>query len=132
MTQLPSLIADWLTAKEAERAANVRRIEIERQMAALLPITTTEGSARAEANGYAVRVTYKVARSVDTVALRDMWQSLDPRAQSAFAWKAEVKARELRALQEMAPEIYRTLAGVIETKPAKPSVSVEAIEREAA
>ncbi len=129
MNQLSSLIADWLTAKEAERAANLRRVEIERQMTQLLPIEGAEGSVRAEAAGYAVRVSYKVTRSVDSEALTSLWQGLDARAKRAFSWKATVKAKELHALQDMAPDIYRTIAGVIETSPAKPSVSIDAIER---
>lgn len=132
MNQLPSLIAEWLTAKEAERAANARRVEAERQMALLLPIEGVEGSARAEADGYAVRVAYKVTRSVDTFALQARWGDLDSRAQKAFGWKAEIKTKEFRALQEMAPDVFATIAPLVETKPAKPSVTVEAVEREAA
>ena len=133
MNALPKLITDWIAAKDAERAANQMRIDIEKQMTQLLPIDGAEGSARAEANGYAVRVSYKVSRSVDTAALQEMWDRLDERAKKAFAWKAEVRTTELRALQDMLPEVYKTVATAIETKPAKPSVTVEPVkQREAA
>jgi precorrin-2 methylase len=129
---LAALVSAWTTAKADEAAANARRLEVEAQIVAALPSPDPEGTVKAAAGDFRVKVTYKVTRSVDTDALQTAWASLPDKAQACFAWKATAKVGELRKLQEFLPIEYQRLAAFIETKPAKPAVVVEAIEKEAA
>jgi hypothetical protein len=130
MKDLKALTHAWLEAKADEAKANAHRVEIEQQMAALLPSKTPEETVKAEAAGYRIAVKYGLTRSVDSTALQDIWDSLTEKAQAAFSWKASIKVGELRKVQEFLPAEYAKLATAIESKPAKPSVSVEMLEKE--
>ena len=133
MNKLAELTAAWLAAKAEESAANKRRLEAEQQIAALLPAVEPEGTIASQVGDYRVAVRYGVTRKVDTEKLQGMWEKLTPAAQSCFKWSAAVTLPKLRALQEFAPPAdYAKLAACIETKPSKPAVSVEAVEKEAA
>lgn len=122
---LESLAAEWREAKEAERAANERRVAVETMIVAAMPGETPEETVNRDVAGLRVKVTYKVTRSVDTEALQAIWPSLSDKAQACFAWKATPKVGELRKVQEFLPAEYAKVATVIEAKPAKPSVSIE-------
>ena len=129
---LPALVAAWGAAKAAESAANARRLEIEGQIVAAMPSPDPEGIVTADAGDFRVKVAYKVTRKVDTEQLQELWPSLPDNVQAVFRWKAEIKSKELRGLQQYLPDQYRLVAGTIEAKPAKPSVAVEPIEKETA
>lgn len=122
---LTVLASAWLRAKADEEAARERRYEVERQICALAPNEAVEATVTPDVDGFKIKVAYGVTRKVDTDKLQGAWMSLPPAAQDAFRWKAEIKARELRALQSLLPEVYATLAGFIETKPSKPTVTIE-------
>lgn len=122
---LESLSAAWLDAKRQEQEANARRVDIEQQIAAKLPPAETEQSVAQLVGDYRVTVKYGVTRKVDTEALQELWQELTPQAQQCFKWKADVTLPKLRALKDMLPQVYAKLAPIIETKPSKPSVSIE-------
>jgi len=131
MKDLKSLTHAWLEAKADEAKANAHRVEIEQQMAALLP-GTGEETARADIDNYRIKVQYKVTRSIDSEKLESLWDDLSAKAQAAFAWKASIKVGELRKVMDFLPAEYAKLATAIESKPAKPSVTVEMLERKAA
>jgi hypothetical protein len=126
--RLAELSALWQSAKADEEAARERRVEIESQIVAALPSAEHEGSARADAGGYRVSVEYRVTRKVDSDALSAAWSELTPNQRDAFRWKADVNLRQLRAMQQLAPKEFAVIAKLIETKPAKPSVSVTPLE----
>lgn len=129
---MTALVAAWSVAKAAEAAANARRLEIEAQIVAAMPSGDPEGTVKADAGAFRVKVTYKITRNVDSNGLQAVWMTLPDKAQACFAWKASAKVGELRKLQEFLPSEYQRLAAYIEAKPAKPSVVVEPIEKEAA
>lgn len=130
---MAELVMAWQKAKAAETAANVERLEIERLMVAQIPAPEgNEGSVSLVVDDFKLAVRYGVTRSVDTAKLQAAWDSLPAKAQEAFTWKASVSTPKLRALAEYMPAEYAKLATFVEVKPSKPSVSVEAIEREAA
>ena len=128
MNDLAALIHQWTAAKAAERAAAAQRLSIEEQIVVALPGDGPESTAKAEAAGHRIKVTYRVARSVDSDALMALWPSLAAKSQGCFKWKADIKLAELRKVQKYLPSEYATLAKLIEAKPAKPSVTVEALE----
>lgn len=132
-TTMPELVAAWRAAKAAEQAANAARLDVERQMLALIPPPEgNEGTVSMVVADCKVSVCYGVTRSVDTEALQAMWDTLPAKAQEAFAWKASVSTPKLRALQEYMPTEYSRLAAVVGTKPSKPAVSVDELAREVA
>jgi hypothetical protein len=129
---IAALVSAWTAAKADETAANARRLEIEAEIVAALPSHDPEATVKADVGDFRVKVTYKVTRSVDSTSLQAAWTTLPEKAQACFAWKASAKVGELRKLQEFLPVEYQRLAAYIEAKPAKPSVVVELIEKEAA
>lgn len=127
-THLKKLMADWTAAKAAEDIARERRLAIETLICHEMPASAPEEALKAEINGYRLRVIYKVNRSVDSERLQQLWDALPDKARECFRWKAEVKLRELRAVQELLPDTYAQLVPAIETKPAKPSIAIEQME----
>ena len=127
---LESLTLAWMKAKKHEAAANAERLQIEQQLVAMLP-GESEGTTSQIVSDYRVSVRYGVTRKVDSDKLRDMWSDLPAEAQDAFRWTAAVALPKLRALQELRADLYGRLAAVIETKPARPAVTVDLIERAA-
>lgn len=121
---LPALAAAWRAAKRAEDDARERRYAIEAQICMELPIDGTEGSRTEKIDGVKIAVTYALTRSIDTAALQDKWATLDSYEQAAFRWKAELNTKEYRALHA---DAQSELAAFITTKPAKPSVKIEAL-----
>lgn len=130
---MAELVSAWQKAKAAESAANVERLEIERQMVAQIPVPEgNEGSVSMVVGDCKVGVRYGLTRSVNSDVLQAMWDELPAKAQEAFTWKASVSAPKLRALQEYAPGDYSRLAAFVEAKPSKPAISIELIEKAAA
>lgn len=125
---LASLVAAWREAKAAEQIAAERRHEIEERIADFLPNSKPEERITTEAEGCRVTIAYKVTRKVDGEALQAAWDKLSPRAAQCFRWKAEVDTKEMRKVAEFDPSAYTAAARYIETKPAKPSVTIEPIE----
>lgn len=125
---LTELAAAWRATKAAEQQLTAHRLEIEAQIVAALPVH--EGTSKTELpDGARLCVAFGINRKVDTDKLRELWPTLPERAQAAFRWKAEVKEREFKALLEFAPEAEtRLVASVIETKPAKPAITITTTE----
>ncbi len=123
---LAELAAAWQAAKADEKAANARRLEIEEQIVESFPLGI-EGTETIEQDGFKVKVTHKLTRSVDTKALQAHWNSLSAFAQDCFTWKADISLPLLRKLQENHPEVYPSIAVFITSKPAKPAVTVEEV-----
>jgi len=130
---LETLTAEWLAAKADENAANKRRLEVEAQIAAALPcVDGTEGTRAEQVGEYKVAVRYSNTVKVDTVKLQGIWEQLPDAAHKAFRWEAKVDTKNLRGLREFAPADYAKVVACVEKKPAKPSVSITVVEREAA
>jgi hypothetical protein len=125
---LATLTASWLKLKQTEADAASARLAVEQRMCALLPGPTAECTAVGEVPGFRVSIRYGVSRKVDSDALQAIWDTLPPKAQEAFRWKADVALPKLRALKDYLPAEYTKLAAVVEVKPSKPSVSIDATE----
>lgn len=120
---LTELAALRLAAKEREDAAIAHRREIDAEIASIIT-GPDEGAASQEVGGYKMTVTRKFARKVDTNKLRAEWGALTPDEQACFKWSADIETRVYRASKTILVDSYIT------TKPASPSVSVEAISKE--
>lgn len=120
----------WLDAKEAERQAQETRRQIEDQLASELQISEADESARTiEAEGYKVKVTPRINRTVNTERLQELAveNGLQDHIERLFRWKAELS---LSAWRKSDPSITAPLADAITTKPGRPSFSIEPKETE--
>jgi hypothetical protein len=109
-------------AKAAERNANEDRLMVEAAMLALMP-QKPEGTVTDAETG--VTCTYKVTRKANTDALQNDWMHLSQTVQSAFTWKADVSAKQIKAIQELDPAAFEVAAKYITSTPAKPSISIK-------
>lgn len=120
---LQELAALRVAAKEREDAAIAHRREIDAAIAEVVQ-GAEEGTASQEAGDYKITVTRKVTRKVDTNKLRAEWSALTTEEQACFKWSADIETRVYRTSKTMLVDSYIT------SKPASPSVSVEAIIKE--
>lgn len=123
---LPEVASAWIAAKEAERLAIQHRRELD---AVIVQMSSQkdEGSVSSTAGDYAVKVTFKLDRKLDTEALQVAWASVPPAAQAAVKWKADLS---LTAFKNLDQGSAHELEKYITTKPASPSVSVELATKE--
>ena len=119
---LQELAALRVAAKEREDAAIAHRREIDAAIAKVVQ-GAEEGTASQEAGDYKITVTRKVTRKVDTNKLRAEWSALTADEQACFKWAADIETRTYRTSKTMLVDSYIT------SKPASPSVSVEAITK---
>ena len=123
-TPLAVLKAALIRAKADESQATEVRRAIEDQILAHFPSDKLEGSVTDKDAG--VSVTFKVTRKVtDSDQLGGEWMQLSKNAQSAFTWKAEVNTKQFKALQDLDPSAFSTVAKYVTTSPAKPAVSIK-------
>lgn len=121
------LCRSWLDAKRDEEEAANRRKALGFAIAARLPAFHAPEGVELRAFGD-VRLTIKhsMTRSVDK-AIAEAWADLPELVQKSFRWKPEIELKNLRAMEFANPELYAVAAKYITSKPALPSVSVEAI-----
>ena len=110
----------WLAAKAAQKNANEDRLLVEAAMLALLP-QKVEGTETDKETG--VSVTYKVTCKASTEDLQNDWMHLSQTVQSAFTWKADVSAKQIKAIQELDPAAFAVAAKYITSTPAKPTIT---------
>lgn len=122
MQTLNELKAAWLSAKAAERAANEQRLLIEASILELMP-SQAEGTVTDKDSG--ISVGFKVTRKADTESLQADWMQLPLKVQSAFTWKADVSAKQIKAIQELDPAAFEVAAKYITSTPAKPSITIK-------
>lgn len=122
---LTELIAARIETKRAEDAAVAARREVDAELALLLKEKDVlEGTVSAKEGGFKVSITYKLDRKVDTDKLQAGWSQLSPAASAAFKWKADISVSALRKLEGADAQ---AAAAYITTKPATPSITIEAI-----
>ena len=121
-----SIFKEWLDAKEAERQATEARRLLEDQMIKSLDLPEYgESSQTIKRDGYKIKVTYRMNRSINAEALQEIAAEtgLTEHLASLFRWKPEINAK---AWKDAAPEITTPLLDAITTKPGRPSFAVEA------
>src|SRR5690554_1576824 len=123
-----SIYQQWLDAKETERQAAEARRQIEDKLITELGITETdEGSRTVKADGYKVKVTCRMNRSIDADALQEIAAEcgLTQHLGDLFRWKPDLNAK---AWKEADQSITAPLLAAITTKPGRPSFSIELSE----
>lgn len=103
-------------------------------LVALLP-KQDEGTVKLQGESYRVAIEYGMNRTIDAAALAAIKDSVPVALfEQAITYKPSIVLAGLRYLSSNEPEAYAALAQAITSRPAKPSVKIEAMEavREAA
>ena len=118
----------WLMAKENERAAVEERRILEDQLTKDLMISETqEGSNSYDIDGFRVKVTCRMNRSIDSEILQEVAaeEGLSEHLPDLFRWKPEINMKAWKAADA---SITGPLLQAVTTKPGRPSYSIESIQ----
>ena len=129
MTDLQSLVKEWIESKAAEAQAVQRRREIEDQLKALANIhEELDGTKTIEVPGYVVKVTGRIDRKVDADLVQEIAaeHGLDAHLSTLFRWKPELNMTAWKAADE---SITRQLSSAITAKPGRPSFAITTKEK---
>lgn len=122
---LSDLSAQWLAAKETEKAAQEERRLIEDRMLSIIGLPEAfEGTENAEAGEYKIKLVGRLNHKIDADRLQEIAaeHGLTDHLGSLFRWKPEINARVWKAADE---SITNTLLEAITTTPGRPSFSIE-------
>ena len=122
---LDILATEWLEAKEAEKLANERRKEIEADIISLVGVAE-EGTTNGETEHYKIKTVGKLTRSLNDSQLQADWDTLPDEIKKCVKWKTSLDTKNLRSLESMRDDLIPVMSRYLTTKPAKPSVVVEA------
>lgn len=123
MNTLKELSTLWLAAKQLERSAQAERIQIEEQIIALCD-TKEEGSSTQDlGNGVKITTTGKLTYKADLAVLDEL---TDGWPEDFKPVKITLKLEEsvLKHIRRNEPELWRSIAKVVQVKPAKTGVVV--------
>ena len=115
----------WLDAKQAEADATKRRRELEDEMASLIGVAENmEGTETAEPDGYVIKITGKINRTVDGDKLQELANEagLFDHLQRLFKWKPSIN---MAAWKNADASITGPLASAITAKPGRASFKIE-------
>tara|TARA_R110000822_G_scaffold51947_3_gene134842 strand:- start:69 stop:458 length:390 start_codon:yes stop_codon:yes gene_type:complete len=122
---LDTASAEWLTAKEDEKAAAERRRELENHLLSLIGIPENlEGVENVETdNGYKIKITGRMSRRVDGEKLQEIAaeSGLTDHLQSLFRWKPEINMAVWKGADK---SITGLLLGAVTTQPGRASFTI--------
>jgi hypothetical protein len=123
MATLKNLSTLWLAAKQLERSAQAERIQIEEQIIALCD-TKEEGSSTQDiGDGVKITTTGKLTYKAD-LSLLDELTDLWPEDSKPVKLSLKLDESVLKNIRRNEPELWRSIAKVVEVKPAKTGVVV--------
>jgi hypothetical protein len=120
--------AKWLELKQIEADAAKARREIEDEIFSSMDLSEGgEGSTTIESDGFKIKVTQRLTRTVDADSLQEIAaeEGLSEHLSSLFRWKPSLDMNRWKAT---AAEITGPLEAAITTKAGRPSFSIETIE----
>ena len=120
---IEQLANDWRESKRTEENARDARLRIEQEILGQTGCKE-EGSQTHDAGDYKITVTGKLNRKLNADKWREIEDSI-PEALRPVEYKPSLDARGLRYLENNEPDIYRQVCQAIETKPAKPSITIK-------
>ena len=115
----------WLEAKDIEREATEWRRNIEDRLINELGVNLTdEGYQSFKPDGYKIKATVRVNRTIDSDKLQEIAaeQGLSDHLGELFRWKPSINMTEWK---KAAPEITAPLTQAITAKPGRPSFTIE-------
>jgi len=120
-----NIYQEWLALKRIETETASERRKLEDKMAEAYGLNpTNEGTSSFELEGYKVKITQRLTRTVDADSLQEIAaeEGLSEHLASLFRWKPSVDMNRWKAT---APEITGPLEAAITTKAGRPSFSIE-------
>jgi hypothetical protein len=126
---LSDLSAQWIAAKDAEKAAQEERRLIEDRMLSLIGLPEAfDGTENAAAPGFKIKLVGRLNHRIDSDKLQDIAaeNGLTDHLSSLFRWKPEINVRSWKAADE---SITTALLEAITTTPGRPSFSIEHQEK---
>ena len=122
---LDTASAEWLKAKEDEKAATERRRELENHLLSLIGIPENlEGVENIETdNGHKIKITGRMSRKVDGEKLQEIAAEagLTEHLVTLFRWKPEINMTAWKGADK---SITGPLLGGITTQPGRASFSI--------
>lgn len=110
-------------AREAEKKANERRVELEEELIAILG-QKEEGAQTHEVGDYKVTITGKLIRKIDWDLYDQSIAAKIPESLQPVKVKRELDDSGVKYLANNEPQIYRLLAKALTIKPAKTAVTI--------
>ena len=110
-------------AREAEKKANERRVELEEELIAILG-QKEEGAQTHEVGDYKVTITGKLIRKIDWDLYDKSIAAKIPESLQPVKVKRELDDTGVKYLANNEPQIYRLLAKALTIKPAKTAVNI--------
>lgn len=110
-------------AREAEKKANERRVELEEELIAILG-QKEEGAQTHEVGDYKVTITGKLIRKIDWDLYDKSIAAKIPESLQPVKVKRELDDSGVKYLANNEPQIYRLLAKALTIKPAKTAVTI--------
>ena len=126
---LSDLSAQWIAAKDAEKAAQEERRLIEDRMLSLIGLPEAfDGTENADAPGFKIKLVGRLNHRIDSDKLQEIAaeNGLTDHLSSLFRWKPEINVRSWKAADE---SITTALLEAITTTPGRPSFSIEHQEK---
>lgn len=123
------LFERWVEAKEYERVAQIKRKEIEDQLAEVLKIDAAQDKSQTLREGdFVIKVTTRLNRKVDSDLLQDLAAKagVSEHLSVLFRWKPEINTTAWKAAAE---NITKPLLGAITTTPGRPSFNITKEEK---
>lgn len=127
---METLAAEWLLAKETERAAMERRRELEDKMrAAAKHDDTQEGTSTLPCGTYKVKIVTTIDRKVDPEMVAELAaeHGLTHHLINLFRWKPYINMAAWKSADQ---SITNALAPAITAKPGRPSFTIEPATKE--
>lgn len=124
MDNLDLLAQMWSNAKQKEDAARDERVDIEKKILAMRPAKEEGSESFKTSTGVKITLTGKIIYKANVEQLQALTRAWPDDARPI---KVEVKADEskLKAIRQNRPDLWKTIAGAVETRPAKTNVAIE-------
>jgi len=123
----PTIYEQWLVLKHKESVIADERRELEDTMREMLAPDTKEGSESFERDGFKVKITQRLNRTIDGDMLQEIAaeNSLTEHLSRLFRWKPSL---DMRRWKDTSDDITGPLSAAITTKAGRPSFSIEPLE----
>jgi hypothetical protein len=124
MSEIDKLATLWSIAKQREEAAKAERIGIEEEILKLHPAREEGSDTFTTDKGTRIKLTGKVTYKCDVDALILLTGSW-PDDIRPIKTKVEADDTRLKAIRAERPDLWRSIAQAVETKPAKTAVEIK-------
>ena len=125
--QLETLTLSWLAAKKEEKAANDKRIGIEKDILVIVKPNAEGRMSLKLSNGYKLTLDSKMIYKGDFDKLEAMSEGW-PAEYQVVRVKKDLNETKLKEIRTYRPEVWLRMSEAITMKPAKVSVAIERIE----